>query len=256
MRSLRRIRIIIALAGLLAGTLAISRLSEVPGFSQTTAPSATSALRVGAGSQQVPAGTLLTIAFQTAMDSRVTNAGDPFVAFLAKDFTTAPTGPDHVRRVILPAGTVIRGRVSEVKRPFLFSHGGAISLAFDHAMLPSGDLMPLTLNLAAENAMVNKQGALYSDPGIGRKVEKGLEEGKKVFSSISERGIQAGKQIAGGLGSLVTVPATVVGGAVAGTAVTGGKAVVAVIGKGESVVIQPGDTMTIDFGGSFNLPAE
>jgi hypothetical protein len=227
-----------------------------PAFSQVETPSATSALKVGTDSRQIPAGTMLTIAFQTGMDSRVSNPGDPFISYITQDFTLVGAGPNNPRKVVLPAGTAIRGRVSEVKRPFLFSHGGSLGLSFDHVMLPSGDLMPITLNLSADNTMVNKKGVLYSDPGIGRKVGKGVEEGKKVFSGISERGMESGKRIAGGFGTIVTVPASIVGGAVAGTAVTTGKAAVAVVGKGDSMVIQPGDTMTIDFGGTFNLPAE
>ena len=104
--------------------------------------------------------------------------------------------------------------------------------------------------------MVNQKGALYSDPGIGRKIERGAEQGRKTFNGITEQGFETGKQIAGGLGSIVTVPAAVIGGALAGTALTTGKAAVAIVGRGDSVVIKPGDTVTIDFGGSFNLPTE
>jgi hypothetical protein len=216
-------------------------------------PSATSALKIGTGSQRVPAGTMLTIAFNTAMDSKVTNMGDVFTAYTTQDFTMP--GLNGHRRLVLPSGTIIRGRVSDVKRPSFFSKGGSIALAFDHAMLPSGDLMPLSLNLSTDNTIV-KQGVLYTDPGIGKKLGVSVEDGKKTFSNITEQGVQAGKQIAGGLGTIITVPAAAVGGALAGTAVTTGKTAVAIVGKGETVAIKPGDTVTIDFGGTFNLPSE
>lgn len=222
--------------------------------SPALSPSASSALKIETGSQKVPVGTMLTIAFNTPMDSRLTNVGDVFTAKLTKDFTVS--GKSGERRMILPQGTLVRGRVDQVKRPNFFSHGGAIYLAFDHVVLPSGELLPLTLNLSTENAMVNQKGALYTDPGIGRKIERGAEQGRKTFSGITEQGFESGKQIAGGLGSIVTVPAAVIGGALAGTAVTTGKAAVAIVGRGDSVMIKPGDTVTIDFGGSFNLPAE
>ncbi len=252
-------------AGLLLGMLvAASPLTPAQQGPQTfqmtaplepeMAPSASSALTVGTATQKVPQGTFLTIAFNTPMDSRTIQTGDAFNAYLTDDF--AMPAPDGNRRIILPAGTMVRGRVDTVKRPSFFSKGGSIFLAFDHVVLPSGDAIPLSLNLSTENTIVNKQGALYTDPGVGYKVQQGVETGKQVFTGITDNGVQAGKNIAGGLGSLVTVPASVVGGLVAGTAVTTGKAVVAVVGKGESVVIKPGDTVTIDFGGSFDLPAE
>lgn len=223
-------------------------------FLPQSQPSASSALQVQAGSQKIPAGTMLTISFNTPLDSKVSNAGDPFTGFITQDFSVM--GQQNMRRVILPAGTMVRGRVQEAKRPSYFSRGGAIFLNFDHVVLPSGEQLPLVLNLSTDNTIVNKSGAIYMDPGIGKKVEKGFEQGKTTFSDITEGGFNAGKQIAGGLGTLVTVPAAVVGGAVAGAGVTTGKAAVAVVGKGESAVIRPGDTVTIDFGGSFNLPAE
>ncbi|MCE3234722.1 MAG: hypothetical protein K0Q50_902 [Vampirovibrio sp.] len=217
-------------------------------------PSSSSTLKVQTGSQKVPAGTMLTVAFNTAMDSRLTNTGDPFNAYLSEDFTVS--GAHGVRRVVLPAGTMVRGRVDAVKRPSLFSRGGAIFLNFDHVVLPSGELLPLTLNLSTENTNVNQKGALYTDPGIGKKIQRGAEEGRKAFENITEQGFETGKQIAGGLGSIVTVPASVVGGALVGAGLTTGKAAIAVVGRGDSAVIKPGDTITIDFGGSFNLPSE
>lgn len=243
----------LALLCLLSSTAAFAQ-NMPPQSTPLSEPSATSALKVTTGSQRVPAGTMLTIAFNTAMDSRFSNQGDPFVASIRQDFVMP--GPNHQPKIVLPAGTVIRGRVNEVKRPSFFSRGGAIYLAFDHVMLPSGDLLPLTLNLSTENTLVNRQGALYADPGIGKKVERSVEDGKKTFGTITDQGFEAGKQIAGGLGSIVTVPAAVIGGALAGTAVTTGRTAVAVVGKGETVAIKPGDTVTIDFGGTFNLPSE
>ncbi len=236
---------------LLGGVPAVAQITAPP---PALAPSSSSVLKIESGSQKIPAGTMLTVAFNTTMDSRVNNVGDPFNAYLTQDFTVK--GDQATRRVVLPAGTTVRGRIQEVKRPSFFSRGGAIFLSFDHVVVPSGELLPLTLNLSTENTMVNKQGALYTDPGIGKKVQKGVETGKQTFEDIATQSMNAGKQIAGGLGTIITVPAGVVGGALAGTAVTTGKAAVAVVGKGDSVVIKPGDTVTIDFGGSFNLPVE
>jgi hypothetical protein len=199
--------------------------------------------------QKVPAGTMLRVIFQQKLDSRITLQGEPFTARLAQDFPSP-------QKVILPAGTTIRGRVGQVKRPALFSRGGSIALDFDHVMLPSGDLIPLELNLDLSNKMVNKKKLLYTDPGVGKKVAAGFEKGKGAFSNIRDAGIEAGRNTAGGLGLLVTVPATIAGGAVAGTAITAERAAAAVVGRGESVIVNPGDEVTIDFGGSFNLTVQ
>ncbi len=220
----------------------------VPGSSE-----AVSALQLGSSARKVPAGTFLRIGFNNAMDARITEPGEPFTAQLTDDFLYNDSG---ISRIILPAGTVVRGRISDVKRPGFFSKGGAIHLNFDHVVLPSGEMLPLDLTISPKNEDVNKAGALYMDPGIKKKVEKGVEEGKDTFNRILDLGVQTGKDTADGLGSIVTVPLAVAGGALAAGAVTTGKAAIAVVGKGDTVVIQPGDTIVVDFSGSFNMPAE
>jgi len=221
----------------------------------TSVPSATSSLKVGTGSQRIPAGTLLSIVFQTSLDSKTSQVGDPFVAYLTKDFVMAGETPG-TQRIILPMGTVIRGRVDVVNRPGFFSRGGSMTLAFDHAMLPSGDLMPLNFNLATDNEHVNKSGAVYDDPGVGQKVHAGAQRGKTVMTDMTDRGYQRGKNIAGGLGTIVTVPVAAVGGVLAGAGVTTGRTAVALVGRGESATIKPGDAMTIDLKGAVTLPSE
>lgn len=232
------------------------------------APSAWAAdgppLRVNSASQTVPEGTALSIAFASTLDSRISQLGEPFLAILKEDFTALDA--DGVARVILPRQTVVRGRLAEVKRPGLFSRGGSILLGFDHVALPSGELLPLDLSLSAQNETVRRlspagapQGevyALYSDPGVAAKLRQSVQAGGATYERLKQAGIDTGKNVAGGLGMAVTVPVGILGGAVAGTAVTTGKGVMAVIGRGESMRIQPGDTVKIDFGGSFTLPSE
>jgi hypothetical protein len=231
------------IASVIIGLAMVGGVTQIADFAwgQTT--------ELSTQSQKVPAGTMLKVVFQQHMDSRITQQGEPFTATLAEDFPSP-------RQVILPAGTTVRGRVGLVKRPALFSRGGSIALDFDHVMLPTGDLIPLTLNLSVDNKMVNSKRVLYTDPGVGKKVANGFEKGKDTFGHIRDAGIEAGKNTAGGLGLLVTVPATIAGGAVAGTAVTAGKTATALIGRGESVMINPGDEITIDFAGSFNLAVQ
>ncbi|MBK8191242.1 MAG: hypothetical protein IPK79_12430 [Vampirovibrionales bacterium] len=242
----------------------VARAGDVSGGGQAPGGSAQSdgaPLRINSSSEKVPEGTALTIAFTSTLDSRISQVGEPFTAVLKDDFTALDG--DGVPRVILPKQTAVRGRLAEVKRPGLFSRGGSILLGFDHVALPSGELLPLDLNLSAQNDTVRRAGdpnsptyALYSDPGVGAKLRKSVGAGAAVYDHLKQAGIDRGKNVAGGLGMAVTVPAGILGGAVAGTAVTTGKGVMAVIGRGDSMKIQPGDTVKIDFGGAFTLPSQ
>ncbi len=247
---------------LMIASVAVCLLAGItPGWGQDALP--TTSLKLDTRSQKVPAGTMLTVRFNSELDSRISTEGEPFTAFIQQDFK-AP-GLDGDSRVILPRGTLVRGRVDAVKKPGLFSRGGTILLTFDHVVLPTGDLMPLDLDLSAKNDAVRRvrrpgtreaEFALYDDPGVGYKIHKSFESGVNTLGRFKDAGSQAGEDLAGGAGKIVTVPAAVVGGVFAGTAVTAGKSVMALVGKGESATIEPGDTVNIDFGGAFNLPAE
>ena len=227
-----------------------------PVFAQDMAPSSTSVntpFTIGTTSSRVPAGTFLKVIFDSKMDARITETGEPFNAYLTDDFTDVSNG---LPRIILPKGTIIRGRIEKVSRPGYFSKGGSINLAFDHAMAPSGELIPLDLKLSTNNTEVNKSGALYADPGVQHKLKESVNTGVDVFDQSVKLGVDAGKDIYDGVGGIITVPVAVAGGVVVGGLVTTGKAVGAVVGKGKTVTIEPGDSVTIDFGGAFTLPSE
>lgn len=205
------------------------------------------ALTVGANSQRIPAGTYLNVRFNTALDSKSSPPGQAFTATLLEDFLAN-------QQVVLPAGTLVRGRLEEVRRPTFFSKGGALYLMFDHVVMPTGDLMPLDLKLSSQNTKVNAQGAVYQDPGIQKKLGQSVTKGVSTLKKITGEGVQSGKELGDGLGTIITVPVAAVGGALAGTAVTAGSSVVSLVGRGESAIIAPGDTVRIDFGNSFTLP--
>lgn len=206
-------------------------------------------VEMGAISQQIPAGIRLKIRFATALDSRTTNAGDLFLAESAEDLWAS-------EQLILPKGTAIRGRVHEVQRPGYFSKGGFIRLAFDHVVLASGELMPLSLDLDAASAKMDaKRNGLYTDPGIGQKLNTSVDKGIEQFKEFHERGIQEGQNRGGGANMLLTVPTNTVAGVATGTAVTTVNAVRAVFGRGESVVVQPGEQFIIDLSKATTLQA-
>ena len=225
-------------------------------------PTANSAINNGlsvtTATQKIPAGTMLRLAFQTPLDSRTATAGQPFLATLDQDFYLQ-------QRLILPTGSVIRGYVDTAQKPRLFSKGGAMTLTFDHVTSPNGDLLPVNLQLSPQNTMVRamptasgtvQPGTLYTDPGVGKKLGKSVDQGTDVFNRLTQKGINAGKAMAGGLGMLVTVPATAIGGVVAGSAVTTGKAATAIVGRGDSVTLAPGATLLVDFGGAMDVPVD
>lgn len=241
---------------------------------------ANSPLQLGAGSQEVPEGTMLPLVFRTPLDARVTQAGEPFVATLKTNFQLPPTASHPSPRLILPVGTPIRGRVSQVTKPRWFSKGGMLQLDFDHVVLPSGELLPVHLQLSASNSDVkpivtpNSPGAaatpsqpdsnkplnveygLYDDPGVGSKIKQGVSEGADQVGDITAAGQQWGQSWGGTAGAIATTPFAAVGGALVGGATMAKNSVKAMVMPGDTAMIEPGDEILVDFGHAFVLPAE
>jgi hypothetical protein len=205
-------------------------------------------VEMGTASQQVPAGMQLKIQFITPLDSKTSNLGDAFVALSAADLWAGD-------QLVLPQGSTVRGRVAEVQRPGFFSKGGLLRLTFDHVVMPSGELKPLSLEVDTASAKMSRsKNALYTDPGISSKLNTSVDNGVSQFKSFYDKGIKAGQNRGGGMNMLLTVPTNTLAGVATGTAITTVGAAKAVFGKGESVTLQPGDVLTIDFSKAATLP--
>jgi hypothetical protein len=200
-------------------------------------PPPQSSLQIVADSanQQLPAGTLLRLTFLNGLNSAISEVGEPFTAMLNSDLMGSRG------ELLLPKGTALRGRIDEVLPSRFFSRGGMISLAFDHVVLPTGQQLPITLQLSTDEqtGLVNKQGVLYTDPGVVSKLSNSVNQGTELFYKVAQVGFSSGKDIGNGWGQLVTVPVAAVGGAVAGAGVAAGKGAYSLVAKGADVTLAP-----------------
>jgi len=216
---------------------------------QQNTPTLYPPLQMGADSQKIPAGIRLKVWFLTSLDSQKSNLGDPFLAETAEDLWVG-------HQLILPKGTELRGRLEAVERPGYFSKGGLMRLCIDHVVMPSGDLEPLYLTVNAGSAKMNAaRNGFYSDPGMKQKLGSSVDEGVAQYKSLEQKGVEAGEKM-GGLNLLWTVPTTAIAGVATGTAVTTVDAAKAVFGKGQTVILQPGDLLLLDFSRAATLQAQ
>jgi hypothetical protein len=118
----------------------------------------------GLNTVNVPENTVIRLRVMNQIDSRTVREGEGFNAFVDEPLF----GPGG--QILLPRGTVLRGRVSDVQRSKLFGRGGQFSLTFDHVTLPTGEILPIDLKLGSVNqfsSTVRAGNALYEDPGTG-----------------------------------------------------------------------------------------
>jgi len=159
-------------------------LHEIPSFSNPFRKLKNN-YRIGLdqSSVTVPLNTRLRIKVDQYLDPKSTNVGDYFKAHIIEDFYF-PSNPEWL---LLPQGSWVRGTVSYVKRPNLFTRKGYIRIRIDQITTPLGDIIPLSAELNVQEGIINAGGGL--DPFVNEKIVKGdqiVEEIQTVVILFSE----------------------------------------------------------------------
>lgn len=207
-----------------------------------TLPQSALQLSSDSGSQRLPQGTLLKLKFLTQLHSSLSQTGEPFTAVLTDDVLGS------YGKLLLPKGTTLRGRLSQVNSSRFFGRGGAIKVAFDHVVLPTGQQQQVDVTLSTLSDVVNNDGVLYTDPGLVAKLGQSLDDGGTLMQKMIRQGIDSGKEIGNGAGMILTVPVTAIGGAIAGAGVAAGKSAYSVVAKGEPVILSPEQIVVAQLG--------
>lgn len=145
---------------------------------------------------EVPIGTLLHVSLDTPLTTATAKPGDHFSGHLTQDVTLDG-------RVLIPSGSVIRGRVTEVHASRHYLNDASLRIQPDTLTMPDGTPYPLVAQLidfdhqsdAHYTSKVTEEGAIVTDPHTkGRLAAAGLSTGGAAV---------AGGMIAGPPGALV-----------------------------------------------------
>lgn len=202
-------------------------------------------LELGAKSEKIPVGTKLKIVFNSNLNAKKSREGDPFSATIKDDIYVDGN-------LIMPAGTLIRGRVGKVKKPRLFSRSGSMVLNFDHIVTPLGSELNLDLDLSNKNN-IDKKGALVANQGLGEAIKDSAASGYNTAKTITKAGYNAG-MAAGKVPVVATTPAAAAVGTLAGSSVFVTKSALAIFKKGGNPVITSGDQLEIMFSEDMDIP--
>lgn len=174
-------------------------------------------------SSPVPAGTALMVKLETTLATFSNKAGDPFRGQLTQAVNLNG-------KTIIPAGTVVEGRVTKVAEPRRISGRPTIGILPETLVLPNGERFALDATLIDTNAGrdtdVNQEGE-FKGPGHDRRDQ-----------------METGGGTAGGMliGGLIGGPPGVVVGGVVGAGSTG----VHWLSKHRSATLPAGTTLTIE----------
>jgi Bacterial conjugation TrbI-like protein len=103
--------------------------------------------------REVPAQTKIPIIMDTAVDSDTSQEGDEFAARTAEDLTIDGN-------IVVPAGSIIKGRIAQLNSPKHMNRSGSVALKFDTVTTPDNRSIPLVANLVAHGGVVHAKRGL------------------------------------------------------------------------------------------------
>jgi len=141
---------------------------------------------------ELPIGTRLTAQLQTPISTKVTPAGTLFTAALIADVT-------RHGRVLLPAGAIVHGRITQIHGGRRIGGASAIRLQPDSVSLPDGATYRLDAEVSDldhfQDSHVNPEGAIVANShGKTAGIIVGATTGTAVI---------AGAMLGGGVGAVV-----------------------------------------------------
>lgn len=189
----------------------------------------------------VPSGTKVPIIMDTAIDTDTSQEGDEFAARTSEDLTIDGS-------TVVPAGSVIKGRIAGLNAPRSLNRSGSVALKFDTVTTPDNRQIPLVANLVARGGVVHaRRGlkdiaidtgtfALPTALGLGIGVLAGSAKGgSNSDGSSSKMNAGTGALIGAGVGAAVGVA-------------------ILCIKKGKKVDVRPGDELKIELAEDLRMP--
>ena len=154
---------------------------------------------IGATAQTLPAGTAIRVRLQTTLSTFGNKSGDNFTGLVTDTITNSG-------EKMIPAGTVLQGRITKVNEPRRFKGRPTIGIRPEALMLATGERLPLSATLVDTNLHngtdVNEEGQ-FKGPGRERKdlwIMGGSTGGGMLIGGLSAgaAGTGVGAAIGGG----------------------------------------------------------
>gem|GEM_PF-428533 len=161
-----------------------------------------SALRANLASTTLPVETRLKLVLETPVDAKTSTPGNIFEAHVKDDLFIGST-------LLLPRGSLVRGRVFEVTKPRLLSRAAKIGLKLEQIVTPTGEVIPLDAALEFQKGLTNQKGQFDPGTNFGTRVEGNI----KSVTGMNSTGTARGALIAANVATLgAPAIATAIGG--------------------------------------------
>ncbi len=192
----------------------------------------------------VPTGTKIPIVMDTAVDSDTSQEGDEFSARTSEDLTIDGS-------TVVPAGSIIKGRIATLNSPRALNRSGSVALKFDNITTPDNRQIPLVATIVARGGVVHARRGMKDiaiDTGtVALPFVAGLAIGALAGNSSNNNNNNSTNNSSSGMskGAAAALGAGI--GLAVGIAVLCAK-------KGKKIEVRPGDELKIELAEELRMP--
>ena len=183
--------------------------------------------------RRIPKGTRLKVKLLDPISTKASTEGEMFNSMLITDKSI-----DNA--MILPAGTLIRGYVEQIKPAKLASIGAVLYLKFDHIVTPSGTQLPIKSAISGR-AKVTIDGGIREQAGYGDALKENWDNTTKIVSKSTHWGLDKDNAAA----KIILTPIGAIGGTLGGGLYLVGDSVIDIFRKGKQVILNQDDVVEI-----------
>ena len=190
----------------------------------------------------VPTGTKIPIVMDTAVDSDTSQEGDEFSARTSEDLTIDGS-------TVVPAGSIIKGRIATLNAPRALNRSGSVALKFDNITTPDNRQIPLVATIVARGGVVHARRGMKDiaiDTGtVALPFVAGLAIGALAGNSSNNNNSTNNSSSGMSKGAAAALGAGI--GLAVGIAVLCAK-------KGKKIEVRPGDELKIELAEELRMP--
>lgn len=219
---------------------------------------------------RIPAGEHLRLKLNKPINTHNHKRGEPFTATIIDDVRVNGN-------LLLPGGSIVRGRVGKVVESGYLSRSAELTLSIEHVVTPTGRDIPIRVGISSvENYIVDQDSIITTEGGYLNAVKKSLDTGIDTTIKTTEYGYKAGLWLGGnhknhsikdenafekvGIICLRTLPVVLItpiaaaGGTAIGSAVFFGGSVRAIVKKGNSIILDPTKLIDVTLVDPLDIP--
>ncbi len=181
-------------------------------------------LQADVSSTTIPVETRLRLVLETSVDAKSSQPGDIFTAHVRDDLFLGTA-------LLLPKGSLVRGRICDVLKPRLLSRAAKIGLKLEQIVTPVGEVIPLDAGLEFRKGVTNTKGQLDPGTSLGSRVHEDV----KSVTGMNAKGTTKGL--------LVTANVATLGAPAIATAL--GSGAIGLFRSGDNVNLAPGQILEV-----------